>query len=81
LKEKKPQATFSCNAETEECNFQCKHFTQLTAQYTANGRSLGRSERILLLRPRHVLLPIHRRVRPQHHEIPMRKHKVRMRSG
>jgi ABC-type multidrug transport system ATPase subunit len=24
LKEKKPQGTFSCNAETEECNFQCK---------------------------------------------------------
>lgn len=24
LKEKKPQATFSCNAETEECNFQCR---------------------------------------------------------
>ena len=24
LKEKKPQATFSCNAELEECNFQCK---------------------------------------------------------
>lgn len=24
LKEKKPQATFSCNAEREECNFQCE---------------------------------------------------------
>ena len=24
LKEKKPQATFSCNTETEECNFQCR---------------------------------------------------------
>jgi len=24
LKEQKPQATFSCNAETEECNFQCR---------------------------------------------------------
>lgn len=24
LKEKKPQATFSCNTETDECNFQCK---------------------------------------------------------
>jgi hypothetical protein len=24
LKEQKPQATFSCNAETEECNFQCE---------------------------------------------------------
>ena len=24
LKEKKPQATFSCNAEREDCNFQCK---------------------------------------------------------
>jgi hypothetical protein len=24
LKDKKPQATFSCNAETDECNFQCK---------------------------------------------------------
>lgn len=23
LKEKKPQASFSCNAETRECNFQC----------------------------------------------------------
>lgn len=23
LKEQKPQATFSCNTETEECNFQC----------------------------------------------------------
>ena len=23
LKEKKPQVTFSCNADTEECNFQC----------------------------------------------------------
>lgn len=23
LKEKKPQATFSCNAERAECNFQC----------------------------------------------------------
>ena len=26
LKDKKPQATFSCNAESEECNFQCKSF-------------------------------------------------------
>lgn len=24
LKEQKPQVTFSCNAEHEECNFQCK---------------------------------------------------------
>jgi hypothetical protein len=24
LKDKKPQATFSCNQESEECNFQCK---------------------------------------------------------
>lgn len=24
LKEQKPQATFSCNAEMEECNFQCR---------------------------------------------------------
>lgn len=24
LKEQKPQVTFSCNAEQEECNFQCK---------------------------------------------------------
>lgn len=27
LKDKKPQATFSCNAESEECNFQCKLHT------------------------------------------------------
>lgn len=30
LKEKKPQATFSCNAETEECNFQCRLLLTLT---------------------------------------------------
>lgn len=24
LKEEKPQVTFSCNAEEEECSFQCK---------------------------------------------------------
>lgn len=24
LKEKKPQITFACNAEKEECNFQCE---------------------------------------------------------
>jgi hypothetical protein len=25
LKERKPQVTFSCNAEVEECNFQCEY--------------------------------------------------------
>jgi hypothetical protein len=25
LKDKKPQATFSCNKETAECNFQCEY--------------------------------------------------------
>ena len=24
LKQQKPQATFSCNADREDCNFQCK---------------------------------------------------------
>jgi hypothetical protein len=61
LKDKKPQATFSCNAETEECNFQCKlHRHHLST--VANHRSLGRSEGILLLRPRHVLLSVRRRI-------------------
>lgn len=77
LKDKKPQATFSCNAESEECNFQCKLHT-LHPSFPANHRSLGRPKGILLLRPRHVLLPLHRRIRPQHHEIPMREHQVRM---
>jgi len=50
LKEKKPQATFSCNAATEECNFQCK-YRRLTFATLANPPSLGRPARVLLLCP------------------------------
>lgn len=71
LKDKKPQATFSCNAETEECNFQCMYSRPAPFQAPANPHSLGRSARILLLCPRHLLLPIHRRIRSQYHEISM----------
>lgn len=40
LKGKIPQATFSCDKESAECNFQCKLF--LYANYSqANGSSLG----------------------------------------
>lgn len=35
LKERKPQITFSCDAEDETCNFQCKLFSSLVA-YGAN---------------------------------------------
>lgn len=80
LKDKKPQATFSCNSETAECNFQCTSMNLLITTL-ANKHSLGRPARILLLRPRHVYRRMDRRGRPQHHPIPMRKHPVRLHTG
>jgi hypothetical protein len=41
LKEKKPQATFSCNKEAAECNFQCELDSEHCTASTNNG-SLGR---------------------------------------
>ena len=40
LKEKKPQATFSCNSETEKCNFQCTYMA-IPSHMVANKHSLG----------------------------------------
>jgi hypothetical protein len=34
LKEKKPQVTFSCNAEREECTFQCRASCTLASLVT-----------------------------------------------
>lgn len=36
LGDKKPQATFSCNAEREECNFQCTSLPQAMRRVTPN---------------------------------------------
>jgi hypothetical protein len=41
LKDKKPQATFSCNAETEECNFQCKTTSFQSHIQQTDNYSLG----------------------------------------
>ncbi len=80
LKDKKPQATFSCNSETEECNFQCKSLLSIPIYSSAHHCSLGRSARILLLRPRYMLLYLGCRVRSQHHKLQMREHQMRLRS-
>jgi len=50
LKDQKAQATFSCNAERAECNFQCKSVA-LFNRTPSDICSLGRSKRIILLRP------------------------------
>jgi hypothetical protein len=41
LKDKKPQATFFCNKETAECNFQCTFTSLKAALRPANQHSLG----------------------------------------
>jgi hypothetical protein len=41
LKDKKPQATFSCNSETAECNFQCKQQPPDVETLPTNKHSLG----------------------------------------
>lgn len=41
LKDKKPQATFSCNKESEKCNFQCKSSSPIVSMSIANQTSLG----------------------------------------
>lgn len=64
LKEKKPQATFSCNADRKECNFQCMFLRTLLALLLLTITSLGRSERILLLRPRYLYLELQSRTQP-----------------
>jgi hypothetical protein len=48
LKGKKPQVTFSCKNSTGDCNFQCKCPRPL---FPSNIASLGRSARVVLLRP------------------------------
>lgn len=40
LKEQKPQVTFSCNAEHEECNFQCET-ALIVRRFTANSKQSG----------------------------------------
>ncbi len=43
LKEKKPQVTFSCNKEAEDCNFQCNSNTVLLpGSFADSFHSLGR---------------------------------------
>jgi hypothetical protein len=49
LKDQIPQATFSCNAETEECNFQCKCRANVVICSGLTTSSLGRSKRVILL--------------------------------
>lgn len=39
LKERKPQATFSCDAASETCDFQCK-YTNMCALQTSHTQSL-----------------------------------------
>jgi hypothetical protein len=41
LKEKKPQATFSCNADREECNFQCMYNIGSLPKFALTKSSLG----------------------------------------
>ena len=41
LKEKKPQVTFSCNAEQEDCSFQCKFDPPISALRLLTCSSLG----------------------------------------
>ena len=51
LKGQKPQVTFSCNNHTAECNFQCRIPLFVSSDLSLTSSSLGRPERILLLRP------------------------------
>ena len=67
LKDKKPQATFSCKvgANTTDCNFQCMfHIPPENLIDRANSSSLGRPKGILLLRPGHVPVELECLVRP-----------------
>jgi hypothetical protein len=64
LKEQKPQATFSCQKETEECNFQCKTSHAPLHIFSADSVSLGGSKGILLLCLRYLRMECHRRIQP-----------------
>lgn len=80
LKDKKPQATFSCNADTDECNFQCEHDPRLVVDTHTNRYSLGRPEGVLLLRPRYLQLQLRSSFRSKHIKVQLRQHQVRVRA-
>lgn len=50
LDPEKPQVTFACNKERQDCNFQCKWTEGVTTRSLLTSYSLGRQERVLLLR-------------------------------
>jgi hypothetical protein len=82
LKDKKPQATFSCNAEKEECNFQCMppSATSISCAPANMPSSLGCPTRVLLLRPRYLLRQLRRRRKPKRVHLQLREYPVRLRT-
>lgn len=62
LKDKKPQATFSCNAETEECNFQCEShapssYSPLVLMHLQSGSARRNPSTALSIPARPISLP------------------------
>jgi len=71
LKEQKPQASFSCNAERAECNFQCMFVPIISSpvHVLTKSCSLGRQEGIFLLRARPLPALCEYRGHPKHYQL------------
>jgi hypothetical protein len=68
LEGKRPQVTFTCNAERETCDFQCRCNAKLSLQKLTYS-SLGRASGIFLLHTRYLLFLCPKRSRTKQHQL------------
>jgi len=68
---RRPQVTFTCNAEHETCDFQCRYKSKASLPKLTYP-SLGRTARIILLLARYLLFLGSQRCRTKQHQLQMR---------